>query len=87
MHMRNDVNALSRTVDLAGEAPDAVLFIGNHRLLFGIIPSHYVDKTSFDAGLTAGAFFQIDLNAGTHAASNTELTLQFVIDGAITNSF
>jgi hypothetical protein len=72
LHVRNDVNALNGTVDLACEAPDAVLFIGNHRLLFGVIPSHYIHKTCFDAGSAAGAFFKIDFNVGTHAASKTE---------------
>jgi len=74
--MRYDINALNRTVDLACEAPDAVLLVSYHRLLFGFIPSHYVYKTCFDAGSAAGTFFQIDFNIGTHAASQTELILQ-----------
>jgi hypothetical protein len=82
MHVRYDINTLNRTVDLAGEAPDAVLLISNHRLLFGVIPSNHVNKTCSDAGFTAGAFFQIDFNVGTHAASKTELILQPVIDEA-----
>jgi hypothetical protein len=76
----NDINALNRTIDLAGEAPDAVLFIGNHRLLLGIIPSHYIHKTRIDAGSAAGAFFKIDFNVGTHAASKTEWISQLLID-------
>jgi hypothetical protein len=71
--VRYDIYALSRAIDLAGETPDAVLLIGNSRLLFGIIPSHYVYKTGFDAGFAAGAFFQIDFNAGAHAASKVEM--------------
>lgn len=73
MHVRDDVNALNRTVDLAGEAPDAVPLIGNHRLLPGIIPSEHIHKTCIDAGFAAAAFFQINLNGGTHAASRTEV--------------
>lgn len=69
MHVRYDLDALNRTVDLAGEAPDAVLLIGDHRLLFRIIPSQHIHKTCLDAGFTAGAFFKIDFNVGTHTAS------------------
>jgi hypothetical protein len=76
IHMRYDTNTLNRTVDLAGEAPDAILLKSDLRLLFCVIPSHYVYKTCFDAGLAAYAFFQIDLNAGAHAASKTELIPQ-----------
>ena len=82
MHMRCDTDALNRTVDLAGEAPDAVLLISNHRLPFGIIPSQYVYKTGFDTGFAAGAFFQIDFNVGAHTASGSELILQPAIDEA-----
>jgi hypothetical protein len=73
---------LNRTVDLAREAPDAVLFISNHRLLCGVIPSHHVYKTCFNAGFAAGAFFQIDFNVGTHAASKNDLILPPPIDEA-----
>jgi hypothetical protein len=78
--VRNDIDALNRTVDLASEAPDAVLFISNHRPIFGIIPSYYIHKTCIDAGSAAGAFFKIDSNVGTHAASKTEWILQLLID-------
>jgi len=64
-----DVNALSRTVNLACEAPDAILLVSNHRFASGIVPSHYVHKTGFETGFAAVAFFLIDFNAGTHASS------------------
>ena len=83
--MRYDINTLNRTVDLAGEAPDAVLLISNHRLIFGIIPPYYVYKTCFDAGFAAGAFFQIDFNVGTHAASKTELIFSLLSTKHLTN--
>jgi hypothetical protein len=71
--LRYDVDAFSRAIDLARKTPDAILFIRNNRLLFGLVPSHYIHKTGFDAGLAAGTCFSIDFNAGTHAASKTEL--------------
>jgi hypothetical protein len=85
MHVWYDINALNWTVDLAGEAPDAVLLISNPRLIFGIIPPYYVYKTCFDAGFAAGAFFQIDFNVGTHAASKTELVFSLLSTKHLTN--
>jgi hypothetical protein len=76
----NDINALNRTVNLASETPDAVLLVGNHRLVFGVIPPHYVHKTCFDASSATGAFFKIDFYVGTHSASKTEWILQLCID-------
>jgi hypothetical protein len=72
-HLRYDVDTLSRAIDFTGKAPDAIPLIRNHRLLFGIVPSDHIHKTSLDAGLAAGTFFSIDFNVGTHAASKTGL--------------
>jgi len=74
--LRYDVDALGRAIDLARKTPDAILFIGNNRSLFGLVPPHHIDKAGFDAGLTTGAFFSIDFNAGTHGVSKTELINQ-----------
>jgi hypothetical protein len=79
--MRDDVDALSRAVHFAGKAPDAVLLIGNPRLVLGIIPPQYVHKTGFDAGSAAGAFFIVDFNVGTHAASKTGWVVRYRVDG------
>jgi hypothetical protein len=64
---------LSRAIDFTGKAPDAIPLIGNHRLLFSLVPSDHIHETSFDAGLAACTFFSIDFNVGTHAASKTGL--------------
>jgi hypothetical protein len=50
------MDTLSRAVDLACKAPDAIPLIGNNRLLFGIVPPHHVYKTGFNAGSAAGTF-------------------------------
>jgi hypothetical protein len=71
-HLRNDVDALSRTIDFARKAPDAIPFIRDNRFLFGVVPSHYIHKTSLNAGFTASTFIQINLDIGTHAPSKTE---------------
>jgi hypothetical protein len=67
-----DVDAFSRAIDLAGKTPDAILFIRNNRHVSGLVPPHHIDKAGFDAGPTAGAFFSVDFNAGTHGVSKTE---------------
>ena len=71
--MRLDVDALSRAIDFTGKAPDAVPLICNNWIFFAFIPSQHVYKTSLDTGHTAGTFFYIDFNIGTHAASSTLL--------------
>jgi hypothetical protein len=68
-HVRYDVDALSGAMDLTSKTPDAIPLIRDHRLLSGIVPSHHIHKTSFDAGPAAGTFFRIDFNVCTHAAS------------------
>jgi hypothetical protein len=70
--MRYDVYALSRAIDLTRKAPDAIPLIRNNRFLFNIVPPHHIHKTSFDAGLAAGAFISVNFNVGAHAPSKTE---------------
>jgi hypothetical protein len=71
-HLRYDLDALSRTIDFAGKTPDAIPFIRDNRLLFGLVPSHHIHKTGLNAGLTASTLIQIDLDIGTHVPSKTE---------------
>jgi hypothetical protein len=69
-HLRDDIDALSRAVDLARKAPDAIPLVGHCRLSFGIVPTDHVHETGFDAGSAAGTFIEIYFDLGTHAPSN-----------------
>jgi hypothetical protein len=70
--MRYDVDALSRAIDLAGKAPDAILFVCDNRFFFVLVPSHHIHKTRFNASLAARAFIKMNLNVRAHAPSKTE---------------
>jgi hypothetical protein len=72
-HLRYDVDALSRAIDFARKTPDAIPLIRDNRLSIGFVPSHHIHKTSFNAGLTAGTFFSVNFDVGTHASSRTDL--------------
>jgi hypothetical protein len=68
-HLRYYVNALNRTIDLAGEAPDAVPLVGDNRLLPGLVPANHVDKTSLKTGFAAATCFLVDFDSCAHLIS------------------
>jgi hypothetical protein len=68
-HLRYDIDALSRAVDLARKTPDAIPLIGNNRFHFGVVPPDHIRETGFCAGSAAGTFIQIYFDFGTHAPS------------------